>query len=182
MPKFGNWDAGDNVAYTVYFENARKGRGTVKPYNPNDPEENPDLISKQTKPPPPAQEWKAWADHGDIRRSLNPSARNNNNADGKMSYSSAQDWNLGSSGGPSYGELHRRAGKGGAGSENGIDRSPPHYQGKVSGRGPVGSPAAWEKGSYPSSHGTPGRSRMRPVSRDHGNVSSSASDSTGFQS
>lgn len=43
VPKFGNWD-GDNVPYTVYFENARKEKGGGVRMNPNDPEENPELF------------------------------------------------------------------------------------------------------------------------------------------
>ncbi|XP_075081978.1 RPM1-interacting protein 4-like isoform X2 [Nicotiana tabacum] len=43
VPKFGNWD-GDNVPYTTYFENARKGKGG-KMINPNDPEENPEAFA-----------------------------------------------------------------------------------------------------------------------------------------
>ncbi|XP_019259819.1 PREDICTED: RPM1-interacting protein 4-like [Nicotiana attenuata] len=43
VPKFGNWD-GDNVPYTAYFENARKGKGG-KMINPNDPEENPEAFA-----------------------------------------------------------------------------------------------------------------------------------------
>lgn len=42
MPKFGNWD-NDNVAYTQYFENARKQKTGMK-MNPNDPEENPEAF------------------------------------------------------------------------------------------------------------------------------------------
>uniref|UniRef100_A0A1D1XNE7 RPM1-interacting protein 4 n=1 Tax=Anthurium amnicola TaxID=1678845 RepID=A0A1D1XNE7_9ARAE len=41
VPKFGNWDR-ENIPYTTYFDNARRGRGPGgKVINPNDPEENP---------------------------------------------------------------------------------------------------------------------------------------------
>ncbi|KAK1578393.1 hypothetical protein Q3G72_029924 [Acer saccharum] len=43
VPKFGNWDKEDNIPYTSYFENARKGKAGVR-MNPNDPEENPDAF------------------------------------------------------------------------------------------------------------------------------------------
>ena len=29
IPKFGNWDNDGNVPYTVYFDNARKGRASA---------------------------------------------------------------------------------------------------------------------------------------------------------
>ncbi|XP_062190899.1 RPM1-interacting protein 4-like isoform X2 [Phragmites australis] len=46
VPKFGNWDNDGNVPYTVYFENARKGKGAGgKMINPNDPAENPEAFS-----------------------------------------------------------------------------------------------------------------------------------------
>ncbi|VAI86382.1 unnamed protein product [Triticum turgidum subsp. durum] len=44
VPKFGNWDNDGNVPYTLYFDNARKGKGG-KPINPNDPVENPEAFS-----------------------------------------------------------------------------------------------------------------------------------------
>ncbi|KAK7303358.1 hypothetical protein RJT34_14262 [Clitoria ternatea] len=40
VPKFGNWD-NDNVPYTAYFENARRGIMM----NPNDPMENPEAFN-----------------------------------------------------------------------------------------------------------------------------------------
>ncbi|KAJ1269282.1 hypothetical protein BS78_07G199400 [Paspalum vaginatum] len=46
VPKFGNWDNGGNVPYTLYFEKARKGKGAGgKMINPNDPAENPEAFS-----------------------------------------------------------------------------------------------------------------------------------------
>ncbi|KAF3451791.1 hypothetical protein FNV43_RR07887 [Rhamnella rubrinervis] len=44
VPKFGNWD-NDNVAYTAYFENARKQKTGAK-MNPNDPEQNPEAFMR----------------------------------------------------------------------------------------------------------------------------------------
>ncbi|GJZ46112.1 RNA-directed DNA polymerase, eukaryota, reverse transcriptase zinc-binding domain protein [Tanacetum coccineum] len=74
------------------------------------------------------------------------------------------------------GSAHQRGGQGAGagrqvknsmGSDQSFDRSPlhPHYQAKVGGKGSA-SPA-WEgKNSYDSSHGTPGRSRMKPDKGD----------------
>ncbi|XP_068668518.1 RPM1-interacting protein 4-like [Aristolochia californica] len=44
VPKFGNWD-GENVPYTMYFENAQKEKGGGKMINPNDPEQNPEAFN-----------------------------------------------------------------------------------------------------------------------------------------
>lgn len=66
------------------------------------------------------------------------------------------------------GETYRRPARTSGGSEHSIDKSPlhPHHQARLAGRG-SGSPS-WEgKGSlYDSSHGTPGRSRMKPTRGD----------------
>jgi RPM1-interacting protein 4 len=51
VPKFGNWDNAGNVPYTLYFENARKGKGG-KMINPNDPAENPEAFSSVAAPSP----------------------------------------------------------------------------------------------------------------------------------
>ncbi|KAG8087864.1 hypothetical protein GUJ93_ZPchr0010g10382 [Zizania palustris] len=61
VPKFGNWDNDGYVPYTVYFENARKGKGAGgKMINPNDPAENPEAFSvvdpPPTRTPPPHHE------------------------------------------------------------------------------------------------------------------------------
>jgi len=54
VPKFGNWDNDGNVPYTLYFDNARKGKGAGgKMINPNDPAENPEAFSMAA--PSPAQ-------------------------------------------------------------------------------------------------------------------------------
>nr|AEV12220.1 RIN4 [Hordeum vulgare subsp. vulgare] len=52
VPKFGNWDNDGNVPYTLYFDNARKGKGG-KPMNPNDPVENPEAFSSSVVAPSP---------------------------------------------------------------------------------------------------------------------------------
>lgn len=54
VPKFGNWDNDGNVPYTLYFENARKGKGAGgKMINPNDPAENPEAFSMSMVAPSP---------------------------------------------------------------------------------------------------------------------------------
>ncbi|CAM0911905.1 unnamed protein product [Alopecurus aequalis] len=62
IPKFGNWDNDGNVPYTVYFDNARKGKGVGgKPMNPNDPVENPEAFSSSHAAPSPAR---SGSEHG----------------------------------------------------------------------------------------------------------------------
>lgn len=49
VPQFGKWDTEGNVPYTVYFENARKGKNGGKMINPNDVRQNPGMFA----PPAP---------------------------------------------------------------------------------------------------------------------------------
>ncbi|KAF0898171.1 hypothetical protein E2562_001816 [Oryza meyeriana var. granulata] len=71
VPKFGNWDNDGNVPYTLYFENARKGKvaGGGKMINPNDPLENPEAFSSvaapspsRASPPPPSHHERGPSD------------------------------------------------------------------------------------------------------------------------
>ncbi|EYU27755.1 hypothetical protein MIMGU_mgv1a017691mg, partial [Erythranthe guttata] len=50
VPKFGNWEGGDNVPYTAYFENARKEKSDGVRINPNDPEQNPGAFTIRAPP------------------------------------------------------------------------------------------------------------------------------------
>ncbi|XP_026387869.1 RPM1-interacting protein 4-like [Papaver somniferum] len=51
VPQFGNWgNGGENVLYTAYFDNARKGKNG-KIMNPNDPNENPSAFPAQPQQP-----------------------------------------------------------------------------------------------------------------------------------
>lgn len=169
VPQFGKWNAGDDVAYTVYFEKAReqRGNGGVKVGNPNDPQENPNLHPKgapesKFAPPPPRkprfsteeprgpepsrklQERRARADDSDPRRSVNPSAGKDNAAsrtnDSRHQYSSH---------GAAYGEPYKRQ-AGNPGYDHSFERSPHHHQAKSPGRA-----------AYGSSPGAQGRSQMR---------------------
>lgn len=173
VPKFGNWESEDNVPYTVYFDKARKGKTGGKMINPNDPQENPEMFADKIPPPaPPRSRPHTEPDEPVGRRAVRPTD------DRRMSredneYQPSND-NVGrrNAGGSAYqrggqGAATGRPAKQSAGSENSFDRSPlhPHYQAKVGGRG-SGSPAWDGKNSYDSSHGTPGRSRMKPTRGD----------------
>ncbi|GER50634.1 RPM1 interacting protein 4 transcript 2 [Striga asiatica] len=158
VPKFGNWENDDNVPYTVYFDKARKNRGGGKVINPNDPQENPDMFpnndpssksrTKSDEPIGPGPEHRtASKEDSDFKRFTNSPARAEN-----MGQRSTK-----------AGRPTRRS----EGSEQGFERSPlhPHYQAKVTGRVSGSGSPSWEGKNHDSSHGTPGRSRLKPTSR-----------------
>ena len=172
VPQFGNWDSGDNVPYTVFFDKARKNKTGGKMVNPNNPEENPDMFPNaapsRTRPAPeepvrrgpvkPAQDPRVSREVGDLRQFVDSPARHDNTA-GKTDSSSSTHHRQGGRGSNS-GRPSRHS----ASSEHSIERSPlhPHHQARIAGRG-SGSPAQDGKNSYDSSHGTPIRSRLRPA-------------------
>ncbi|XP_076938278.1 RPM1-interacting protein 4-like [Bidens hawaiensis] len=169
VPKFGNWGE-DDVPYTIYFDKARKGKKGDKMINPNDPQEYPEMFANNRNPPPPAPRAKPYTEPDEPihRRAVRPTP------EPRVSHEDyeypAQNVNPGRRN--PGGSAHQRGGQGvvvgrstkhSVGSDNSFDRSPmhPHYQAKV-----TGSPA-WEgKNSYDSSHGTPGRTRMKPRGDD----------------
>lgn len=177
VPKFGNWESEDNVPYTVYFEKARKGKTGGKMINPNDPQENPDMFPDSAQEPPagarsapeemlggkaakpPTHERQSSRDSADPRQYHGAPPRNE--TAGRRGSTGSAYQNRGG-----HGSGSGRPSRASTGSEHSIDRSPlhPQYQAKLAGKG--SSSPAWEgKNSYDSSHGTPGRSRMKPVSR-----------------
>ncbi|XP_015892585.3 RPM1-interacting protein 4 [Ziziphus jujuba] len=179
VPKFGNWESEENVPYTAYFDKARKGRTGTKIINPNDPAENPDILNygssagaptsrarpEQEKPVGhgavrPAHERQRSREDDDLRQFVNSPAHHDNLGRKAVNDSAHQQHGAR---GTSSGETYRRPVRQSAGSEQSIERSPIHRHARVSGRD---SPS-WEgKNSYDSSHGTPGRSRLRPRSDD----------------
>ncbi|KAJ8899286.1 hypothetical protein K2173_018260 [Erythroxylum novogranatense] len=177
VPKFGNWESEENVPYTAYFDKARKGRVGGKLINPNDPEDKPDLVSAYSAPtqasPVVRDEPEGQAGNGagrqlqDRRRSREDSEfsryaesparhdsihRRGGNETVPQRYS-------GRGGGP--GETYRRPARQSGGSENSMERSPLHPHARIAAKSSGASPV-WEGKNYDSSHGTPGRSRMRP--------------------
>lgn len=177
VPKFGNWESEDNIPYTVYFEKARKGKTGGKMINPNDPQENPDLFPLPAQEPPSRarnapeepigrravratiHERRSSREDDDLKQFTETPTRNDNA--GRRGGTGPTHQNQGGHGSGSGRPVRQSAG-----SEQSIDRSPLHlqHQGKLIGKG-SGSPAWENKQSYDSSHGTPGRSRMKPVSR-----------------
>ncbi|PSS14094.1 RPM1-interacting protein, partial [Actinidia chinensis var. chinensis] len=178
VPKFGNWTSDENVPYTVYFDQARKNRTGGKMINPNDPQENPGMFPNMTplaqdNPEPkgrraamPGHERRVSREDGDLRQfSQSPAHYDNTNRRAAGESAHQRRGGSGSGSGSGSGRPARKS----AGSEQSFERSPlhPHYQAKVGGRGSA-SPA-WEgKNSYDSSHGTPGRSKMKPATPDRG--------------
>ncbi|XP_010326284.1 RPM1-interacting protein 4 isoform X1 [Solanum lycopersicum] len=179
VPKFGNWENDDNTPYTVYFEKARQTRGTGKMMNPNDPEENPDMFRNLAPPPEVAPQSKPKRQTeeppigrgGPARQTRDHRLSKEDGEFRQYANSPARKESVGRKGAnePSHqrgrGSNSGRTGRQSIGSEHSFDKSPlhPHYQAKVSnaGRG-VASPA-WEgkNNSYDSSHGTPGRSKVK---------------------
>ncbi|CAL0306004.1 unnamed protein product [Lupinus luteus] len=143
VPKFGNWGSED-VPYTAYFDKARQGRTGTKMINPNDPEENPDLAIDELHKIKEDDDPKNFTDSP--ARHYN--AGNKSGGHGSHGVDSADN--------------QRRPSRQSTGSEYSIDPSPLHRQAKTSGRD---SPTLEGKNSYDSSHGTPGRSRLKPANR-----------------
>ncbi|KAI4354327.1 hypothetical protein L6164_003197 [Bauhinia variegata] len=158
VPKFGNWEGEESVPYTAYFDKARKGRTGTKMINPNDPEENaglaPDDSSIDLPPSKPRVDKEVPVGRGS-GRSSNELQRSREDGDPKQFIDSPARQGVGSA------ETRRRSSRQSAGSEHSVERSPLHRQARAPGRD---SPS-WEPKSYDSSHGTPGRSKLRPVNR-----------------
>ncbi|KAK8506048.1 hypothetical protein V6N13_002703 [Hibiscus sabdariffa] len=155
VPKFGTWESEGIVPYTAYFDKAREGRNAGKIVNPNDPQESPELHQEHVAPTraPPASRPKPESDE--------PVGRNENGNRRASGDSTPSRYGRG----VNSGEATKRSTRASIGSENSIDKSPLHHQAWGTGRSSMVSPA-WEgKTSYDSSHGTPGRSKMRPSAR-----------------
>ncbi|KAL3506431.1 hypothetical protein ACH5RR_031813 [Cinchona calisaya] len=72
VPKFGNWESEEDVPYTVYFDNARKGKKGGK-MNPNDPQNYLDAESKgkkETETTRPKHVRSTSREDGDLRKSI----------------------------------------------------------------------------------------------------------------
>ncbi|XP_048138814.1 RPM1-interacting protein 4 isoform X2 [Rhodamnia argentea] len=178
VPEFGNWEGGNHIPYTVCFDKARKGRSGTKMINPNDPEENPDLLSDAGAPPEaPASRAEAESEEpkrqGVVRTVHERKMSNDDGSLTRVSNQSIHKNNLGSlhsneskhqahgGRGASYSEPQRRPARPSTGGDHSFEKSPMHPQARISGRG-SGSPS-WEgRGSRESGHamGTPGRSRL----------------------
>ncbi|KAL3531095.1 hypothetical protein ACH5RR_010417 [Cinchona calisaya] len=167
VPQFGKWEKEENVPYTLYFDNARKGRGG-KMINPNDPQENPDMFPNIAPAHPSPSRNMVQAEEPVGSGSARPQQeRRKSREDGKQFLDSpARTDNVGRrTSGESPNHHYGRPTRQSPGStEHSFERSPihSHHQAKGTGRG--GTSPAWDgKNSYESSHGTHGKSRMKPV-------------------
>lgn len=153
VPKFGNWES-DDVPYTQYFDNARKGKTAGKLINPNDPEENPEAFNNHHSVPPTRRSSESDAPKArDVNIRLPPGSPLRHDAAARK---------------PA--DTHRRPNRMSAGSDRSLEQSPlhPNHQTKSGGRAGVNSPS-WEKRGSLEGHGlapnTPGRSRGKPAGR-----------------
>ncbi|KAK8654124.1 hypothetical protein V6N13_128099 [Hibiscus sabdariffa] len=159
VPKFGTWESEGNVPYTAYFNKAREGRNGGKIVNPNDPQESPELHQEPVGHGP-----RRSREEGELKQYADSPARNENGNRRASGDSTPSRYGRG----VGSGEATKRFTRASIGSENSIDKSPLHHQARGAGRSSMVSPA-WEgKTSYDSSHGTPGRSKMRPSARGNG--------------
>ncbi|KAK9288461.1 hypothetical protein L1049_016918 [Liquidambar formosana] len=115
----------------------------------------------------PKHERRSSREEGDLRRPIDSSLRNDT-----VGRRAAADLPHQRHGGVSSGDTLKRATRQSAGSDRSIEHSPlhPHNQARVGSRGSIVSSPSWErKGSSEGSHGfapsTPGRSRLRSVTR-----------------
>lgn len=166
VPKFGNWESEENVPYTAYFDKARKGRGGTKMINPNDPEENPDLVydnSSSAQGPAVRAETEEPVREGAGRSAYERRSRE----DGDLRLSTDSPARHDNSGSRPHGsrETHRRPARH-SGSEYGVERSPLHNHAKVPARDSGVNSYPSEGKSYDSSHGTPGRYRKSEARGD----------------
>ncbi|KAK7256091.1 hypothetical protein RIF29_29525 [Crotalaria pallida] len=173
LPEFGNW--GEDVPYTAYFDKARKDRPGSKMINPNDPEENLDSVNHNSSSADlPPSKPRVDSEDPSGKGSVRSTHVGREDSDPKnFSYSPARQNNVGNRSAGDSGHRHGGHGAGSAetrrrpsrqstGSEYSVERSPLHRQARAPGKD---SPS-WEgKSSYDNSHGTPGRSRLRPVNR-----------------
>ncbi|TKY66157.1 RPM1-interacting protein 4 [Spatholobus suberectus] len=151
VPKFGNQENEENVSDIAYSDKVQKGQPGSKMTNPNDPKENSDLVSSADlalAKPRVHSEDPSGKGSG---RSTHELPKSREDGDPKHFTDS-----------PARHDNRRRPTRQSTGSEHNIDRSPLHRQAKTPGRD---SPS-WEgKNSYDNSHGTPGKSRLRPFHR-----------------
>ncbi|XP_077250291.1 RPM1-interacting protein 4-like [Tasmannia lanceolata] len=190
VPKFGNWEAEENVPYTEYFEKARKGKTGEKSVNPSNPQENPDAFSDDVPPvhAPPIitasePEVPTPAEVAALKPKHERSTSKDDSESIHTSDSPARPDIVGRRAIPEYphqrhgdrgvnsGDPPRRANRVSGGYDRSTEQSPlhPNHQARAASKGGVSSPAWERKGSSEGSHGlapnTPVRSRLRPTTR-----------------
>ncbi|RWR87090.1 RPM1-interacting protein 4-like protein [Cinnamomum micranthum f. kanehirae] len=184
VPKFGNWEAGETVPYTAYFDKARQGRGG-KIINPNDPQDNPDAFYDKMPPvhaPPTSSDPEVPAaraspaaskpkhvrhssgEDGEFSRSVESPARNDIGGRKAVTDSPQRYSDRGGNSGN-----HPRGSRLSGTSDRSVEHSPlhPHQQTRAVSKGGVNSPSWERKGSSEAGRGhsvapsTPARSKLR---------------------
>ncbi|KAH7670364.1 RIN4 pathogenic type III effector avirulence factor Avr cleavage site domain-containing protein [Dioscorea alata] len=150
VPKYGDWESGEQELYTAYFENARKGRNAGRWINPNDPQQK-QQPSSQSQPTPAAKPQPEKARNALKEKHVGYPSREEE-AGEVVGFSDSPARKL-------FDEMPQR-GKGrrmSAGSDRSVEQSPlhPHHQYQQHGRSPRAGPG---HGIIPH---TPPRTRMR---------------------
>lgn len=184
MPEFGKWQ--DEIPYTAHFDNARKGKSSGKT-NPKDPQDMPGSNKAGGEAPKGSEalrskhEQQLSREVGHPRRSSD-SPLHHDTVGQRVSSDSPLHHHVGLS----SGDIHKRAMRQSVGSDRSIEHSPvhPHNQARVGGKSSDVSSPSWERkgSSHGSSQGlaplTPGRSRLRSVTRGDETVISSLNSSS----
>ncbi|KAK9138330.1 hypothetical protein Sjap_008924 [Stephania japonica] len=177
VPKFGNWENEGDVPYTVFFDNARKVKRGSHKTNPNDPEENPSLHSRDT-PPDRAPTFRNAAQSRTVGEVVarRDHAHQSSKEDSDLNQSNGSRWHHDAvdrkaataspnlqyrDNGLSFGDLAKRNGR--VGADRNFEQSPLHqqYLSKTGGRGNgVSSP---QERKLSEGSNIAGRSRMRPA-------------------
>lgn len=152
VPKFGNWESEEDVPYTVYFDNARKGKKGGK-MNPNDPQEYLDAETKSQKGPEatrPKHVRHTSGEDGDLRKSIDSPLHSD-----AMSQKSANESPHHKQGGLKHG-----SGKPDSEGSKGTDTVKPRHELQMSReegdlRRPTDSPLRNETGNRRTSHDSP---------------------------
>uniref|UniRef100_A0A7C9E6S1 RIN4 pathogenic type III effector avirulence factor Avr cleavage site domain-containing protein n=1 Tax=Opuntia streptacantha TaxID=393608 RepID=A0A7C9E6S1_OPUST len=167
MPKFGNWESGENISYSTCFENARRVSSSDKMNSKNSPEK-PDLHSKQEASPRAdvtrAKHGRTLSqEDGELRKAVGSPSRCDEGR--RTTGNSTPQRHAGVSG-----DAFKKAGRLNGGGMRSAGHSPlhPRYQAKLGMKESAMSSPSWEKkSSYEGNHGlapsTPGRSRLRSV-------------------
>ncbi|GAB4830241.1 hypothetical protein Ancab_040678 [Ancistrocladus abbreviatus] len=172
VPKFGAWEGGEDVAYSTYFENARKNK-TRGQMNPNEPQMNRDVLPRRDPPAhashpalktepkePPTYEQRGFTkEGGDFRKGAHSLSRQDNSSQGS---SKDQQVNQRSGGRGSVETPHKLASQT-AVSDSNFEKSPFHP--RAAGRGSNGPPSFDGKSSSDSVSGAQGRHRPKQGSQ-----------------
>ncbi|GAB2282453.1 hypothetical protein Dimus_016995 [Dionaea muscipula] len=154
VPKFGAWDGEEAVAYTMYFDHARKNKNQGQMKNPNEPQPNRDSPHQNSD----ARADQVTQENENLRKPDASLSHQENKGRGSTNQQVNEQ-----TGGRLPIEPRQKQAMQSVGSDASIERSPLHS--RAVGRGGGGPPSFDGKNSFDSAHGTPGRSRPRAGSQ-----------------